>query len=119
MPNMRATIPQHNNSLLQNDAAPAPWRQLQKNIIAPVQGNCLADNLVYVASLHHDDRTVKYYGSTGTSFKTRWRNHAASFRASNTHKSNDTALATYVWEKNLQETEEDPPPNITWRIVGQ
>ena len=32
------------------------------------------------------------------------------------NKSSDNALAAYVWDNNLQKR---PPPNVTWRIVGQ
>ena len=119
MPNMRATILQHNNKLLRSNAPPAPSGCNCKKYACPLQGNCLAENIVYEANIQHDNRTVKYYGSTSTSFKTRWRNHAASFRASNSNKANDTALAAFVWDNNLQETEGGPPPNITWRVVGQ
>ena len=119
MPNMRATILQHNNKLLRNNDPPAPSGCNCKKYACPLQGHCLTENIVYEASLQHDGRTVKYYGSTGTSFKTRWRNHTASFRASNNTKSNDTALAAFVWDNDLQELEGGSPPNITWRIVGQ
>ena len=119
MPNMRAQILQHNNKLLQNNVPPAPSGCNCRKKPCPLQGNCLAENLVYQASLHHGDKTLKYYGSTSNAFKTRWRNHCSSFRSNNSSKANDTALAAYVWRNELQESESQPPPNITWRIVGQ
>ena len=112
MPNMRAIILKHNNKLLQDNDKPNKSGCNCRKQACPLQENCLAENLVYEAALRHDGKTVKYYGSTCTTFKTRWRNHTASFR--NANKANDTTLAAYVWENGLQGS-----PNVTWRIVGQ
>ena len=111
MPNMRAVMLKHNNKLLSDNVPPAKAGCNCKKQACPMQGNCLAESIVYEAKLHHDNRTVCYYGSTANAFKTRWRNHTSSFRLS--QKQNDTALATHVWENGL-----NPSPNIEWRTVG-
>ena len=111
MPNMRAVMLKHNNKLLSDNVPPATAGCNCKKQACPMQGNCLAESIVYEAKLHHDNRTVCYYGSTANAFKTRWRNHTSSFRLS--QKQNDTALATHVWENGL-----NPSPNIEWRTVG-
>ena len=101
MPNMRAKILQHNNKLLLDNVKPAPagCNCRQRNE-CPLHGECKSECLVYEASIAHNGKTAKYFGSTTNDFKTRFRNHKASFK--NVHKSNDTALAKFIWEICLQ-----------------
>ena len=71
---------------------------------------------LFIESCDYDRKyihTEHIHTKTHTHKHTRWRNHVASVRTSNSNKSNDTALAAFVWENNLQETEGGPPPNIT------
>ena len=42
------------------------------------------------------DKSESYVGLTATEFKSRWRNHQASFK--NEQRKNDTELSKYVWE---------------------
>ena len=112
MPNMRTIILKHNNKLINENTSPDKAGCNCRKQPCPLNGNCLAECLVYEAKLDHRGRTVKYYGCTGGSFKTRYRNHTASFR--NQAKSTDTALATFIWQNNL-----NPNPKIEWRIVGK
>ena len=111
MPNMRALMLRHNDKLLRDSEPPAAAGCNCRKQPCPMQGNCLIESIVYEAKIHHDDKTVYYYGSTSNAFKTRWRNHTSSFRLP--QKQNDTALASHVWEYNL-----NPSPKIEWRTVG-
>ena len=99
MPNMRALMLRHNDKLLRDSEPPAAAGCNCRKQPCPMQGNCLIESIVYEAKIHHDDKTVYYYGSTSNAFKTRWRNHTSSFRLP--QKQNDTALASHVWEYNL------------------
>ena len=53
----------------------------QKNT-CPLNGNCLQSSLIYQATVTRKDNstTVTYIGLTENDFKTRYRNHSASFR---------------------------------------
>ena len=111
-PNMRSVILKHNKKVTSQPSNPTTATNCNcRKQPCPLNGDCLAECVVYEAKLN-DDSPVYYYGSTANSFKTRFRNHTASFRHES--KSNDTALAAYVWDRNL-----NPAPNITWRIVGK
>ena len=111
MPNMRAKILQHNNKILKDSVPPAPAGCNCRKQECPLQKNCKVQCLVYEAKVCHNGKSVVYYGSTANDFKTRYRNHKSSFNKES--KSNDTALASYVWEHGLSC---DPP--IKWRVVG-
>ena len=111
MPNMRAKILQHNNKILKDSVQPAPAGCNCRKQECPLQKNCKVQCLVYEAKICHNGTSVVYYGSTANDFKTRYRNHKSSFNKES--KSNDTALASYVWEHGLSC---DPP--IKWRVVG-
>ena len=112
-PNMRSVILRHNKKLTTKPTTPtAPPGCNCRKQPCPLNGNCLAECVVYEAKLTNNGKSVKYYGSTATTFKTRYRNHTASFR--NKDKKTDTALASYIWSNNL-----NPEPNIEWSIVGQ
>ena len=78
----------------------------------PLSGNCLSECVVYEATIAHGGTETKYYGSTGNTFKERYRNHLSSFKLS--HKSNETTLSTFVWDNGL-----NPTPEVRWRIIGK
>ena len=110
---MRAIIQRHNHKLIHGKPTNSPEAGCNcRKLPCPLNGNCLAECLVYEASVSHNGKKTRYYGSTGTQFKTRYRNHTASFR--NTNKQHDTTLATFIWENGL-----NPDPQVEWKIVGK
>ena len=112
-PNMRSIIQKHNRKIINKDNNTTPVVKCNcRKQPCPLDGNCLAECVVYEASItQNDNKTTTYCGSTGGQFKTRYRNHIASFK--NMEKSKDTTLATYIWQHKID------PRHIKWRIVGQ
>ena len=85
----------------------------QKNT-CPLNGNCLQSSLIYHATVtRKDNGTIKtYIGLTEKDFKTRYRNHTASFR--HTKHRNSTELSKHIWtlkENNFNHF-------ISWRILS-
>ena len=85
----------------------------QKNT-CPLNGNCLQSSLIYHATVtRKDNGTIEtYIGLTGNDFKTRYRNHTASFR--HTKHRNSTELSKHIWtlkENNFKHL-------ISWRILS-
>ena len=68
----------------------------QKNT-CPLNGNCLQSSLIYHATVtRKDNGTIEtYIGLTENDFKTRYRNHTASFR--HTKHRNSTELSKHIW----------------------
>ena len=68
----------------------------QKNS-CPLNGNCLQSSIIYQAKVTRKDNntTEAYIGLTENDFKTRYRNHTASFRHPK-HK-NSTELSKHIW----------------------
>ena len=56
------------------------------------------------------DKKAEYIGMTTTSFKQRFANHKKSFKHQDYQ--NETALSSFIWDKNL-----NPTPNIQWKIL--
>ena len=63
----------------------------------PLNGNCLQSSVVYQATVTRQDNNITetYVGLTENDFKTRYRNHTASFRHAK-HR-NSTELSKYIW----------------------
>ena len=57
---------------------------------------CLANNIIYQATIKTNNITKFYAGSTTTTFKNRYSNHKASFN--NKLKRHNTELSNYTWE---------------------
>ena len=77
----------------------------------PTPGECLRNNVIYHATVKHEDgKSAEYIGSTETEFKLRYNNHNKSFK----HKKykSETTLSKYVWDNNL-----NPKPNIKWKFL--
>lgn len=85
----------------------------QKNT-CPLDGNCLQPSVIYQASVTRKDNntTETYIGLTENDFKTRYRNHTASFRHAK-HR-NSTELSKHIW--SLKDNNIDH--FISWRILS-
>ena len=85
----------------------------QKNI-RPLDGNCLQSSVIYQATVTRKDNntTETNIGLTENDFKTRYRNHTASFRHAK-HR-NSTELSKHIWtlkDNNIEHF-------ISWRILA-
>ena len=85
----------------------------QKNT-CPLDGNCLQSSVIYQATVTRKDNntTETYIGLTENDFKTRYRNHIASFRHAK-HR-NSTELSKHIWtlkDNNIEHF-------ISWRILA-
>ena len=85
----------------------------QKNT-CPLNGNCLQSSVIYQATVTRSDNntTETYIGLTENDFKTRYRNHTASFR--HTRLRNSTELSKHIWthkDSNIKHF-------ISWRILS-
>ena len=80
----------------------------------PLDGNCLQPSVIYQATVTRKDNntTETYIGLTENDFKTRYRNHTASFRHAK-HR-NSTELSKHIWtlkDNNIEHF-------ISWRILS-
>ena len=60
-----------------------------------MNGECLTQNVIYQATVESFKGNETYIGLTGDQFKTRFRNHTASFKDKS--KRNATELSKYIW----------------------
>ena len=120
MSNTKRIIDNHNKRILKSSELTANTGKdnktcncRQKNT-CPLNGNCLQSSVVYQATVTRQDNNITetYVGLTENDFKTRYRNHTASFRHAK-HR-NSTELSKYIW------TLKDNNINffISWRILS-
>ena len=85
----------------------------QKNTCL-LKGNCLQSSIIYQATIMCKDNntTETYIGLTENDFKTRYRNHTASFRHAK-HR-NSTELSKHIW--NLKDN--NIKYFISWHILS-
>ena len=79
----------------------------------PVNNKCLQSNLIYRATVKSNNSYKIYIGSTGNTFKERFRNHKTTFL--NKNKRHSTELANYIWklkDKNIDF-------KIEWEILNR
>ena len=111
MPNMKAVIDGNNKKLLTTNENDERKCNCSKNTICPLNGECLANDIVYQATVIGGDKEETYVGITATSFKARFANHKASFKSE--QKRNTTELSKYVWK--LKDNNLDYA--IKWKIL--
>ena len=102
MPNIKQTIDNqnkqklrlfNNNTTENEESKPCNCRKKDE---CPLDGNCLQAAVIYQAKVTRTDNTHEtYVGLTENDFKTRYKNHTASFR--NIASRNSTELSKYVW----------------------
>ena len=78
-----------------------------------MNGECLTKNVIYQATVESNKGNETYIGLTGDQFKTRFRNHTASFKDKN--KRNATELSKYIWSLKDSKTEF----TLSWKIMAR
>ena len=112
MPNFSSAIKSHNTRILEEKTKEPEGRTCNcRTNDCPLQGHCLATNIVYQAVVSTQDKAMTYIGLTEPPFKTRYGNHLYSFR--NENRKTSTELSKYIWELKESKT----PYNIAWSIV--
>ena len=79
-----------------------------------MNGNCLAENTIYEATLTTDDNNIPpkvYIGLAETTFKRRFANHKKSFK--HEKYENETELSKEYWKHKRNHLN----PQVTWRTV--
>ena len=123
MNNTKQIIDNHNKRILNSskhrdkstdnpvDNKSCNWRQRNTR---PLNGNCLQSSVIYQATIKRKDNNTSetYIGLTENAFKTRYRNHTASFR--HTKHRNSTEFSKHVW--SLKDNNVDY--SISWRIIS-
>ena len=118
MDSMKDIIRKHNSKIL----SPAPETNqrtcnCRTPTSCPLDGNCLATNIVYKATVESknsessDTSTVKQYFGLATNFKERYNNHMSSFRQR--EYSTKTDLSSHIWMLK----DRGKPYTISWSIV--
>ena len=114
--NMKAIIDGHNKSILKKQDVVQPTDTCNCIIKdqCPMNGDCLAENTIYEATLTTDDENIQpktYIGLAETTFKKRFANHKKSFN--HERYKNETELSKEFWKQKHN----NKNPKVTWRIV--
>ena len=123
MNNTKQIIDNHNKRILKssehNDTPTSKTKDnktcnCRQKDACPLDGNCLQPSVIYQATVTSKDNPTPetYIGLTENEFKTRYRNHIASFR--HTRSRNSTELSKHIW--NLKDGNIDY--SISWRILS-
>ena len=124
MPNVKQIIDGHNKAVLKAAETTEPKKNegkacnCRKREDCPLNGECLTKEVVYQATVTVQPETTStvketYIGLTATDFKTRYRNHKASFRQE--ARKNATELSKYLWRLK----EEGKEYTVTWKVVAR
>ena len=110
---MSSFILSHNKKLLNSRTGNIKPRNCRNKDECPLNGQCLAQDIVYkcIASTSINPNKT-YLGTTEGEFKKRYNNHIKSFR----HKrySKETTLSKYIWEIKKKYNE---MATLKWSIV--
>ena len=113
--NFKSKIIAHNNKILNKNDKNSTKDKLCncRKDPCPLNNQCLISNIIYKAVVISNKTTKHYVGSTGNTFKERYRNHKSSFN--NINKRHTTELANYIW--NLKDNNTDF--KIEWEILNR
>ena len=111
--NMGQIIKKHNKKILQNKKDDTEQKCNCKNRLeCPLENNCLAQNIIYQATVTANDKEAHYIGLTERTFKDSFYKHSLSFH--NHSYSNNTELSKYFWNQR----EKDVDFSISWKILS-
>ena len=117
MGNMGSIISGHNKKILNASKEPAPSKtcNCRNPANCPLDGECLAESVVYKATVSVANKPTKvYYGLTEPQFKTRWNNHKSSFKIPK--RRNETELSKYIWDLRENDGVPDKDIHLKWSI---
>ena len=112
-PNLARIISGHNSKILSERIPKTEVRKCScpKNKPCPLDGQCLAENIVYQAKVDSSDGGSQLYiGITAPQFKKRLGNHIKSFK--NERYAHETTLSTYIWKLKEQNLDYE----IKWKL---
>ena len=112
-PSMEKIISSRNKKLLSTPQAEERMCSCPRNNPCPLDGKCLAKNVIYEAEVTQEDQTKNHYtGLCSTTFKARFGIHKQSFKNENL---NQTSLSKFIWELKKQNVRY----NVTWKILDR
>ena len=113
LPNAASIIAAHNKRLLNGTPEPSNPKSCncRTKTSCPMLGRCRESSLIYKASAKTNGREMNYYGLCETEFKSRYYNHAQSFK--HRQKSSSTELSKFVWACRDSGVE----PTLNWSII--
>ena len=135
MPSLGRIIAGHNAKVIASKVVKVPkrpWgdcscpRKTREAGECPLGGDCLADCIVYRASVEVKPRGVMevedapvetYLGLVEPEWKGRLGNHKQDFKTSS--RRDATCLSTYIWSLKEKGLKEDRDFSITWALVGR
>ena len=120
MPNIKQIINSKNKSILRKTEEQKQKKMCncRKGKTCPMNGKCLASEIVYQAVVTREDNQSKesYIGITANTFKTRYGTHTASINPENPNKDkNSTALSKHILKLDHDKIEH----NVTWKILDK
>ena len=118
MPNIKQKISNHNSAAIRKNKPQDPNKNdcnCRKDNQCPLDGKCLAEGLIYQATVTRQDNNKQetYIGLTDNTFKTRYNGHTSSFR--NKNKRHATTLSQYIWTLK----DENIPHSLKWKIIAR
>ena len=112
-PNMEAIISARNSKILAAPLLEKRTCSCPRNTPCPLDGKCLLENIIYVATVTQDDQTKNHYtGLCSTTFKARLGIHKQSIK---NEAINQTSLSKFIWklkQKNIQYT-------LSWKLIDR
>ena len=86
---------------------------MPSGIRCPVGNDCLKTNVVYKATVQHENKISNYIGMTENSFKTRYTQHKSFLKHSKNRT--QTELSSLIWSLKDSST----PYKLAWHIIDQ
>ena len=89
-----------------------------KKATCPLGGKCLAENLIYQATVietnkQNEESTETYVGLSAPNFKSRLANHTKSFKSR--EYSTETTLSSHIWDIK----DRDSTYKISWKMLDR
>ena len=97
MPNIDSIVKAHNTKILKkkDEAKEEKTCNCRNKASCPVGNDCLKTNVVYKATVQHENKISNYIGMTENSFKTRYTQHKSSLKHSKNRT--QTELSSLIW----------------------
>ena len=114
---MDSIVKAHNTKILKKkdeaDAKEEKACNCRDNASCPVGNDCLKTNVVYKATVQHENKISNYIWMTENSFKTRYTQHKSSLKHSKNRT--QTELCNLIWSLKDSST----PYTLAWHIIDQ